>query len=220
MPSLYLLPVAFQLLAQTKRGVAGALRVILVRDGRAEERHDAVPRVLVDGPLEAVHTVARDLEVAIQDRVPLLGIDLLSQRHGAGDIREEHSHLLALALQGGLRLENPVGEVLGGVSAGVALRNLRPGSSKGMSTGVTEFLADRVRLTAGGASSLGYERRCAFSAERSTFPVLVAAARAVHLSRTTLPRERGIRVLKTRSARKVCEPVPTEELAAGAREVR
>ena len=34
--------------------IAGALRVILVRDGRSEERHDAVSGVPTDGALEAV----------------------------------------------------------------------------------------------------------------------------------------------------------------------
>jgi hypothetical protein len=72
-----LIGVAPQRIAQVQRRVARPLRVVLVRDRRAEERHDAVARVLVDRPLEAVHAVGQDLEKAIEDRVPLLGIDLL-----------------------------------------------------------------------------------------------------------------------------------------------
>jgi hypothetical protein len=56
-----------------ERRIAGSLRVVLVGDGRAEERHDPVARVLVDGSLEAVDAVRQDLEEAIQDAVPLLG---------------------------------------------------------------------------------------------------------------------------------------------------
>jgi hypothetical protein len=95
--------------------------VILVRDRRAEERHDPVARVLVDRPLEAVHAVGQDLEEAIEDAMPLLGVDALSQLHRALDVGEEHRHLLALALQRGLALEDLVGQVLGRVVAGVAL---------------------------------------------------------------------------------------------------
>ena len=50
--------------------------MILVGDGRAEERHDPVARVLVHAPLEPVHAVGQDLEEAIENHVPLLGIDL------------------------------------------------------------------------------------------------------------------------------------------------
>jgi hypothetical protein len=45
--------------------VPGALRVVLVGDWRAEQRHDAVAGVLVHRPFEAVHAVGEDLEEAI-----------------------------------------------------------------------------------------------------------------------------------------------------------
>ena len=59
---------AAQLLAQVERRVAGALGVILVRDRRAEQRHDPVAGVLVHRALEAVHAVGQDLEEAVEDR--------------------------------------------------------------------------------------------------------------------------------------------------------
>ena len=52
--------------AQVQRGVAGALRVVLMRDRRAEERHDAVAGVLVHGAFEALHAVGEDREEAVQ----------------------------------------------------------------------------------------------------------------------------------------------------------
>ena len=63
-----LVGVAAQLVAQVQRRVAGPLGVVLVGDGRAEERHDPVAGVLVDRALEAVHAVGQDLEEAVQDR--------------------------------------------------------------------------------------------------------------------------------------------------------
>jgi hypothetical protein len=74
--------------------------------------------VLVDGALEAVHAVGQDPEEAVENRVPLLGVDRLGQFHRASDVREEHGHLLALALEGVLALEDLVGQVLRGVVTG------------------------------------------------------------------------------------------------------
>ena len=89
--------------AQVQRRVAGALRVVLVRDRRAEERHDAVAGVLVHRALEAMDAVGEDREEAVEDLVPLFGIELLGQIHRALHVGEEHGHLLALAFEGGLR---------------------------------------------------------------------------------------------------------------------
>jgi len=104
--------------AQVQRGVAGALRVVLVGDGRAEQRHDAVAGVLVHRAFEAVHAVGEDLEEAIENLMPLFRIDLLGQFHRAFDVGEQHGDLLALAFEGGLRLQDFVGEVLGRVGTG------------------------------------------------------------------------------------------------------
>ena len=67
---------------------------------------------LVDCPLEAVHP-------AVHDPIPLLRIDLLAEIHRASEIREEHGHLLTLALEGAARRENLLGEVLRCVGAGI-----------------------------------------------------------------------------------------------------
>ena len=74
-----LVGVSAQLFTQMQRRVAGSLGVILVCDRRAEQRHDPIARVLVDGALEAVHAVGENLEEAIEDLVPLFRIDLLGK---------------------------------------------------------------------------------------------------------------------------------------------
>jgi hypothetical protein len=99
--------VASQLLAEMQRRIARPLGVILVGDGRAEESHDAVSGVLVDRALEAVDAVGQDLEEAVQDPVPLFGVDLLGELHRPLHVGKEDGHLLALALQRGLRA--PIG---------------------------------------------------------------------------------------------------------------
>jgi hypothetical protein len=88
--------------------------VVLVRDGRTEERHDAVAGVLVDGPLKAMHSFREDREETVHDLVPLFGIYLLGQIHRALHVGEEHGHLLALAFEGAAGGEDLRGEV-GGV---------------------------------------------------------------------------------------------------------
>jgi hypothetical protein len=116
-----LVRVAPQLVAQVERRIARPLGMVLMGDGCPEERHDAVAGVLVDGALEAVDAVRQDLEEAVEDAVPLLGVHLLGQLQGALHVSEEHGHLLALALERRLALEDLLGQVLGGVVAGIAL---------------------------------------------------------------------------------------------------
>ncbi len=147
-------------------------------DGRPEERHDAVAGVLVDRALEAVHAVRQDLEEAVEDPVPLLGVDLLGQLHRALDVGEEHRHLLALALQGGLGLEDLVGQVLRGVVAGLALGG-------GRLAGGNRRAALEAEAGSGGklgvaARAAHREGRAALQAELRALRVLVSAGGAVH----------------------------------------
>jgi hypothetical protein len=75
------------------------------------------PVELLDRPLETVNPAGEDLEEAVHDPIPLLRIDLLTEIHRAFEIREEHGHLLALALEDGLGLQDLLGEVVRGVGA-------------------------------------------------------------------------------------------------------
>jgi hypothetical protein len=96
-----LIGVLAQAIAQGERRVAGALRVVFMRDRRSEKGHDAVARVLVHLALEAVDAVGQDLEEAVQDLVPLFGVDLFGELHRALHFGEQHGHLIALAFEGG-----------------------------------------------------------------------------------------------------------------------
>jgi len=63
--------------------------------------------------------LGKDLEEAIHDAVPVLGVELLGELHRPLHIGEEHGDLLALPLEGGLRVEDLRREVLRGVGADV-----------------------------------------------------------------------------------------------------
>jgi hypothetical protein len=104
--------VTAKILLESERGVAGALRVVLVRDRSPEQRHDPIAGELVHRPLEAVDAVGEDLKEAVHDPIPLLRIDLLAEVHRAFQIREEHGHVLALSLDGASRREDLLSEVL------------------------------------------------------------------------------------------------------------
>jgi hypothetical protein len=96
--------------------------VVLVRDRCSEQSHDAVARVLVDRPLEAMHALSEDLEEAVHDLVPLFGVDLLGEVHRPLHVGEQHRHLLALAFDGAAGGEDRLGEVLWGVGRGSSSR--------------------------------------------------------------------------------------------------
>src|SRR6516164_5471039 len=57
-----------------QRGIAGALRVILMCDRRAEQRHDTIAGVLVNCSLETVNTVGKDPEEPVEHSVPFFRI--------------------------------------------------------------------------------------------------------------------------------------------------
>ena len=89
-----------KIVPELQRRIARALGMVLVGDGRTEERHHAVAGVLIDGSLEAVDSVRQHLKEAVHDLVPDLGIDGTREGDGSLHIREEDSDLLALALEG------------------------------------------------------------------------------------------------------------------------
>ena len=151
--------------------------MVLVRDRCAEERHDAVAGVLVHGALEAVHAVGEDVEEAVHDPVPRLGVDLLRQLHRAPHVGEEDGHLLALALEGVTRGEYLLGQVPRGVGVGIA----RGGVRQPARTPVAELLPGRVRRATGRAHGRLGERPRAFAAEAGAWGILVPAGPAGHL---------------------------------------
>src|SRR5215470_11188864 len=162
------------------RGEAGPCRVILVRQGRAEEGHDAVAHDLVYGALVAVDRLHHSLEDGIEDLTGLFGVAVCQQLHGALEVRKEDRDLLAFTLQRGLRREDLLGEVLGRVGVrrgGFAGRGGWP-AGKGSAAFLAELGGGLVPRAAAGAASL--DAGAALLAEDGIARVFVAAARAEH----------------------------------------
>ena len=64
-------------LADCKRGTDGALRVVLVRDRRAEERHHRVADELLDGPAVPLELVPQALVIRTEDGLHVLRVERL-----------------------------------------------------------------------------------------------------------------------------------------------
>ncbi len=94
------------------RGKAGAHRVILMGEGGAEERHDAVALDAAHRAFVAMHRIDHRLEAGIEALERLLGVELLDQLHRAANVGEQHRHLLALALEAAPGIENAGDEML------------------------------------------------------------------------------------------------------------
>ena len=107
--------VALHRLLHAQSRVAGPNGVVLVGDGRPEQRHDPVAHHLVHGPLVAMNGLHHALEDRVEELARLLGIAIGQQLHRPLEICEEHGDLLALAFQGGLGGEDLLGQVPGGV---------------------------------------------------------------------------------------------------------
>src|SRR6266446_5982681 len=133
------------------RRVTGAHRMILVRQRRAEERHDAVTHHLIHRALVSMDGVHHPLEDWIEELAGVLGVSLGEQLHGAFQIGEEHGHLLALAFERRPRRQDALGEMPGRMDARAA----------------------RVR-----GAVVGYEARAAPVAEAAAGGVRLAARRA------------------------------------------
>ena len=82
--------------ADRKRRAEGALRVVLMRDGRAEERHHRVADELLDGAAEPLELTAQVRVVGPEQRADVLGIELLGAGREADEVGEEDGHDLAL----------------------------------------------------------------------------------------------------------------------------
>jgi hypothetical protein len=95
----HLLAVAANGGLHVERGVAGAHGVVLVGDGRAEQRHDAVAHHLVDGPFVPVDRVHHPLEHRVEQLARLLRVAVGEQFHRALEVREQDRDLLALTFE-------------------------------------------------------------------------------------------------------------------------
>ena len=175
-----LVGIAPHLVAEMERRPAGALGVVLVRDRGAEERHDAVPGVLVHRPLEAMHALGEDLEEAVHDPVPVLGVELLGELHRPLHVGEEDRHLLALALEGLARGQDFLREVLGRVGRGSLLGGRGRGQAQRGAAVAAELLAGVCWGAARGARPS--EASAAFRA-KAAFGTIAVSARGTRDSR-------------------------------------
>ena len=86
----------------TERGAQGALRIVLVRYGRAEDDEDRVADELLNGAVLAYGLFGQVLEDAGHEDLQLLGIHLVGELREAREVREEdgdEAALLTLLLQ-------------------------------------------------------------------------------------------------------------------------
>src|SRR5262249_32900779 len=161
-------------------GMAGPARVVLVGDGRPEERHDAVPGELLDCPLEAMDTLGEDLEEPVEQPVPFLGVEPLGELHRVDHVGEQHGDLLPLALQRTARAEDLLDQVARRVRARLARGIAGPAPREPLPARIAEAPA---RPGQGGTVRAGDtppERGAALTTEVRAVPVLVSAAGAPH----------------------------------------
>ena len=178
MLALHLAGVGGERVAELERRVAGALRMILVSDRRAEQRHDAVAGKLVDETLEVLDTLGEDVEEALHDLRPRLGVHLLGELHRALHVREQHGDLLALAFEGAARGEDLLGEMLGRVGRRRSRRCRRRTGRQRDAAAAAELLAGLVRGATRGADRR--EHRAAFGTVPALCTVVVVTGRAPH----------------------------------------
>ena len=70
---------------------------------RAEDRHDIVAHMLVDGAAIALDDAVNRLEIAVQHGVGLLGAEPARKIGEAGDVGEQNGHLATFTGHGGER---------------------------------------------------------------------------------------------------------------------
>src|SRR5262249_1152121 len=89
--------------------------MILVGQWSSEERHYPVPRQLVDRALVAMNRLHHVLEDRIQELPGLFGVAVDQQLHRRLRVGEQDRDLLPLALKRGLRCQDALRQMLGGV---------------------------------------------------------------------------------------------------------
>ena len=83
--------------ADRERRADGPLRIVLVRDRSAEDRHDCIADELLDGAAALLQLRPQPLVVRPQDRLDVLGIERLGARGEADEVGEQNRYGLALA---------------------------------------------------------------------------------------------------------------------------
>ena len=95
----------FDRLLNARRGEGGTPRVIFVRDGRPEQRHETVPQELIDGALISMDLGHGNGEERLEQRVHALLPKPFREHRGLDEVAEQHGDLLSLALDCGWQVE-------------------------------------------------------------------------------------------------------------------
>ena len=173
----HLLRVAVDARLHVERGVAGADGVVLVGERRAEERHDPVAHDLVHHALVLVDGLDHALEHRVDEVARLLGVAVGQHLHRALEVGEDHRHLLALALEHGLGVQDALGQVLRRVGIRRAEAGGRAGGLDGQGALGAELGGGGQRRPA--AAAVGAQLHAAVDA-------IVRAGRVLLLTATTL----------------------------------
>ena len=146
-----------------ERGVAGAHRVVLVGERRAEQGHDAVAQHLVDHAFVAVHRLHHGADRRIEQLMDALGVATSDQLERTLDVGEQHGDLLALALDRAPGGADALGQVLGGVGLGrgefrpagrLGASELDPATAAEPCIRAVGMAAGRTAFVEGGAATL------------------------------------------------------------------
>src|SRR6185436_18900871 len=165
-------------LLNCERRLNGAACMILMRDGCAEQSHDAIAQELVDCALVAVDFLDHDLNRAPHAGMRVLRIQVLRLGRGPDDIHEQDCDLLALSFQRAPVVEYFFGQML----RGVILRSMgirhRLGEARWLPTVRTE-LCSRGNFAAATGTNPRH-CRAALLAKLRANAVLTLAARTLH----------------------------------------
>ena len=178
-------------LEHVQRGIESALRVVLMRDRRAEDRHHRVAHELLHKAVIAHDRLGERIEQRILESAHLFRVEALSERGEAGQIGEEDRDLPAVGLVGrgvgslvclGSRPFDPRQRLLGG-------RHGLPGVATALGQGGAATRAEReVRFARKPARGAGAGKPPpTVRAERESGGTLETTGGTDHLSRQSKP---------------------------------
>ena len=90
--------------------------MVLMRNRRPKQGHNAIAHDLVHGPLIAVHGGHHSFQHGVEELAGLLGVAVSQQFHRALQVGKEDRHLLALAFEDGFGGEDFLDQILRGIS--------------------------------------------------------------------------------------------------------
>jgi hypothetical protein len=96
-PGTQLEPLLESKVSDRDRGSYGALRIVLVRDRRAEERHHGIADELLDGAAVPLELTPNATVIRTKNRLDVLRVQRFSLRREADEVAEQDGDDLALA---------------------------------------------------------------------------------------------------------------------------